>query len=70
MYAGEVLNDQDANSYGKKYGDEYLTESDLIEVVETLKLDYESEVEDIEQLSGVASSSNKGTIKHLAPRII
>ena len=58
IYTGEVLNEQDANSFGKKYGDEYLTELDFIEVVETLKLDYESEVEDIEQLSGVSSTSD------------
>ena len=70
VYAGEVLNDQDANSQGKKYGDEYLTELDLIEVVDTLKLDYESDVEYIEELNGVSSSSKRGNLKHLAPRII
>ena len=71
IYAGEVLNEQDTNAFGKKYGDEYLAELDFIEVVEKRKLDYESDVENIEQLSSVSSSSNKGNmLEHVTPRIM
>lgn len=40
---------------GKQFGDEYLAELDLIEVVETTKDDYESDV--VEPESPVAKSS-------------
>ena len=71
MYAGEVLNEQDTNAFGKEYGDEYFPELDFIEVVKRRKLDYESDVENIEQLSGVSSSSIKGNmVEHVTPRII
>ena len=39
-----------------------MAELDFIEVVEKRKLDYESDVENIEQLSSVSSSSNKGNM--------
>ena len=61
MYTGNVLNEQRADEDGKKNGDEYLADLDLIEVVEDLKLGYESGVED-EQLSDVSSLSNSGKI--------
>ena len=61
MYTGNVLNEQRADEDGKKNGDEYLADLDLIEVVEDLKLGYESGVED-EQLSDVSISSNSGKI--------
>ena len=60
IYTGEVLNEQVADEDGKKYGDEYFADLDLIEVVENFKLDYESNVEDIEQIIDVPSSSNSG----------
>ena len=61
VYTGNVLNEQRADEDGKKNGDEYLADLDLIEVVEDLKLGYESSVED-EQLSDVSISSNSGKI--------
>ena len=60
IYTGEVLNEQVADEDGKKYGDEYFADLDLIEVVENFKLDYESNVEDIEQIIDVPSSPNSG----------
>ena len=58
VYTGEVLNEQLANEMGKQNGDEYFAELDLVEVVKNRKLGYESNAEDVEQLSGVSSSSN------------
>ena len=60
IYTGEVLNEQVADEDGKKYGDEYFADLDLIEVVENCKLGYESDVEDIEQIIDLPSTSNSG----------
>ena len=63
VYAGEVLNEQEANKDGIQDGDEYLVGLDIIEVVEDSKFGYESSVKDIEQLSGMSSTSdNSGKI--------
>lgn len=61
IYAGQLLNDEGANEDGKQYGDEYLAELDLIEVVEQYKEDYESEVEDPEKDSVAMESSSSGS---------
>ena len=58
VYTGNIFDEELANLVGKIYGDEYFAELDLIEVVENQKLGYESNAEDVEQLSGVSSSSN------------
>ena len=52
VYTGTVLTEQRADEEGKKYGDEYFADLDLIEVVENFKLDYESNVEDVPSNSG------------------
>ena len=70
VYTGDILNEQVANEFGKCFGDEYLADLDLIEVVENLKLDYESDVEDIEQIINVPSNSGKIVWKQASPRII
>lgn len=44
VYVGDLLTDTDANISGRIFGDEYLAELDYIEVVESLKEDYEAEV--------------------------
>ena len=62
VYTGEVLNEQVADEDGKKYGDEYFADLDLIEVVENLKLGYESNVEDVPSNSG-KMSENRASIK-------
>ncbi|XP_077994206.1 histone-lysine N-methyltransferase SETDB1-like [Glandiceps talaboti] len=54
-YAGELLTEELANEDGKRYGDEYLAELDLIEVAETRKEGYESDVRDPET-SGMSDS--------------
>ena len=71
VYTGTVLTEQRADEDGKKYGDEYFADLDLIEVLENLKLDYESDVEDIEEIIDVPSSSNSGKIvwKQASPGI-
>ena len=43
VYVGELLTDNDANKYGKKFGDEYLADLNFIELTEGLKDGYESE---------------------------
>ncbi|XP_068979687.1 histone-lysine N-methyltransferase eggless [Bombus flavifrons] len=44
IYAGRLLTEQGANEGGKNYGDEYLAELDYVEVVESIKEGYESDV--------------------------
>lgn len=44
IYAGRLLTEQGANEGGKNYGDEYLAELDYVEVVESMKEGYESDV--------------------------
>ena len=58
VYTGNIFDEELANLVGKIYGDEYFAELDLIEVVENQKLGYESNAEDVEQLSSVSTSSN------------
>ena len=62
VYTGEVLNEQVVNEIGKCFGDEYFADLDLIEVVENLKLGYESNVEDVPSNSG-KMSENRASIK-------
>ena len=58
-YIGEVLTEQVADEIAKKYEDEYFADLDFIEGVENFKMDYESDVENIEQLIDVSSNSGK-----------
>ncbi|KAK3912030.1 Histone-lysine N-methyltransferase eggless [Frankliniella fusca] len=46
IYAGYLYTEQTANKIGELDGDDYLAELDYIEVVERMKEDYESDVED------------------------
>lgn len=46
IYAGYLYTEQTANKIGEEDGDDYLAELDYIEVVERMKEDYESDVED------------------------
>lgn len=61
VYAGHLLTEQEANEEGKNYGDEYLAELDYIEVIESTKQDYESDVpEDLEEdMNEIGSNNNK-----------
>ncbi|XP_077862899.1 histone-lysine N-methyltransferase SETDB1-like [Saccoglossus kowalevskii] len=57
-YAGEVLTEELANEDGKRYGDEYLAELDLIEVAENNKEGYESDVKDPDDITSSDSSDS------------
>lgn len=46
IYAGYLYTEQTANFIGEQDGDDYLAELDYIEVVERMKEDYESDVEE------------------------
>lgn len=52
-YIGNLFNSNDANEEGKKFGDEYHCELDLIDIVERRKDGYESDVEDIEDIEAL-----------------
>jgi len=45
-YVGNLYNTQEGNTYGKNFGDEYFADLDLIEIVESKKEGYESDVSD------------------------
>jgi len=45
-YVGNLYSTQEGNTYGKNFGDEYFADLDLIEVVESRKEGYESDVSD------------------------
>ncbi len=47
VYVGELLTGQEADKVGKKFGDEYFADVDLIETVEKAKEGYESDIDDI-----------------------
>lgn len=65
VYVGDLLTDTDANIAGGSYGDEYLAELDYIEVVESLKEDYESEVMmDDEDVASEAARQHKYNTRH------
>ena len=59
VYVGELLTDNDANKYGKQFGDEYLADLNFIELTEGLKDGYESESY---QDSSFESQSSSGEI--------
>ena len=62
VYAGYLLTEQAANEDGKKNGDEYLAELDLIESIEQAKDGYESDVEiDAEEPSDSSRGSSDGS---------
>ena len=60
VYAGHLLTEQEANEDGKKNGDEYLAELDLIESIEQAKDGYESDV-DIDADQPGNSDSSRGS---------
>ena len=62
VYTGEIVTKQQANGDGKKFGEEYFVDLDLIKCVENCKPGFESGVEDFEQFSGGSSSPNKGNM--------
>ena len=55
-YTGEILTEQEANSEGKKFCDEYLADLNHIETKEG----YESDVTDIEEMSSESQASSSG----------
>lgn len=58
VYAGDLLTEQMANKAGDDYGDEYFAELDYIEVVESLKEGYESDVPPDANCDGDQSASS------------
>ncbi|KYM98922.1 PREDICTED: histone-lysine N-methyltransferase SETDB1 [Cyphomyrmex costatus] len=59
IYAGRLLTEQGANEGGKNYGDEYLAELDYVEVVESFKEGYESDVFEPEIPTPPTENDNK-----------
>ena len=51
IYVGKLYNNNEANTQGNNFGDEYFADLDLMECVEKNKEGYESDYEDVDDLS-------------------